>query len=322
MPVTAPHALFPAPIRATLDDLPPAAAEAIRTARPLPEEGLRRTVEAGGLRFSALEWGLADGRPLLLIHGVTSSSRTFWRIGPALAALGWRAIAPDLPGHGRTGGGEDGMGFQFAETAQLVAAFARAVFGGGAGAPFGEGASAGAGLDGRLVVVGHSWGSMIAASLPAAGLRPARIVLLDPPVLERTALQEMVDDPSSRPEASYDAALATIVDENPTWTEGDQLVKAEALTQLAAEVAIAVLLGNGDWDAGLAPLADPAAAGIPVWVVRGEDATGSLTPASWLPRLAGRIGADHVLTVADGPHSPQRTHLAATVLALLRALEG
>lgn len=308
MPVTAPHASFPAPIRATLDDLPPAAAEAIRTARPVPEEGLRRTVEAGGLRFSALEWGPTDGRPLLLIHGVTSSSRTFWRVGPALAALGWRAIAPDLPGHGRTGGGGDGAGFQFAETAQLVAAFARAVLGGE--------------MDGRLAVVGHSWGSMIAASLPAAGLRPARIVLLDPPVLERASLQAMVDEPSSRPEASYDAALATIVDENPTWTEGDQLVKAEALTQLTAEAAIAVLLGNGDWDAGLAPLADPAAAGIPVWLIRGEDATGSLTPSSWLPRLAERIGADHVLTVADGPHSPQRTHLAATVLALLRALEG
>ena len=308
MPVTAPHASFPTPIRATLDDLPPPAAEAIRTARPLPEEGLRRTVEAGGLRLSALEWGPADGQPLLLIHGVTSSSRTFWRVGPALAALGWRAIAPDLPGHGRTGGGEDGGGFRFVETARLVTAFARAVFGGD--------------LDGRLAVIGHSWGSMIAASLPAAGLRPARIVLLDPPVMDRATLQEMVDDPSSRPYPSYDAALETIASENPTWPEGDQVAKAEALTQVAAEAAVAVLLGNGDWDAGLASLADPAAAGIPVWVVRGEDATGSLTPASWLPRLAGRIGADHVLTVADGPHSPQRTHLAATVLALLRALEG
>lgn len=308
MPVTAPHASFPAPIRATLDDLPPAAAEAIRTARPLPEEGLRRTVEAGGHRLSALEWGPAHGRPLLLIHGVTSSSRTFWRVGPALAALGWRAIAPDLPGHGRSGGGGDGLGFRFAETAQLVAAFARAAFG--------------REVDGGVAVVGHSWGSMIAASLPAAGLRPARIVLLDPPVLERAALEEMIDDPSSRPEASYDAALATIVAENPTWSGGDQVAKAEALTQLEVEAAIAVLLGNGDWDAGLAPLEDPAAAGIPVWVVRGDDAAGSLTPASWLPRFANRIGADHILTVADGPHSPQRTHLAATVLALLRALEG
>jgi hypothetical protein len=70
----------------------------------------------------------------------------------------------------------------------------------------------------------------------------------------------------------------------------------------------------------VAALADPAVAGIPIWVVRGEDATGSLTPWAWLPRLAERVGADHILTVADGPHSPQRTHVEATTLALLRAL--
>jgi hypothetical protein len=36
--------------------------------------------------------------------------------------------------------------------------------------------------------------------------------------------------------------------------------------------------------------------------------------------LAARIGAEHVLTVAGGPHSPQRTHPEATLVALLRAL--
>jgi hypothetical protein len=52
---------FPAPIRATLADLPPAAAAAIRAARALPESGTRRTIEAAGIRFSALEWGGPDG---------------------------------------------------------------------------------------------------------------------------------------------------------------------------------------------------------------------------------------------------------------------
>lgn len=41
--------------------------------------------------------------PLLLVHGVTASSRTWWRIGPALAALGWQVLAPDLRCHGRSG---------------------------------------------------------------------------------------------------------------------------------------------------------------------------------------------------------------------------
>jgi alpha-beta hydrolase superfamily lysophospholipase len=153
---------FPAPIRATLDDLPPAAADAIRSARPLPEGGRRATIEAAGIQFSTLEWGGDGSRPLLLVHGVIASARTFWRLGPALAATGFRVVAPDLPGHGQTGGGDDGRGFAFAETAGVVAAFARAAF-----------------PEDRpddVAVVGHSWGSMLAARLPAAGYRPARII--------------------------------------------------------------------------------------------------------------------------------------------------
>ena len=31
---------------------------------------------------------------------VTGSTRTWWRVGPALAEAGWRVKAPDLPAHG------------------------------------------------------------------------------------------------------------------------------------------------------------------------------------------------------------------------------
>jgi len=282
-------------------------AAAIRDLRALPEGGDRRTIRAAGIDFSALAWGPPEGRPLLLLHGVTSSARTFWRVGPALAALGHRAIAVDLRGHGRTGGGADGHGFAFVDAAREAAAVGRAAF---PGRP-----------DGALSVIGHSWGAIVAAHLPMAGLRPGRIVLLDPPVMDRAILEWMINDPSSRPDTSLDSALATIRRANPTWPEGEQIVKAEALTEVVPGAAIAVLLGNGDWDAGLVALGDPAAAGIPTWIVRGEDAGGSLTPAAWLPRFAERIGADRILTVADGPHSPQRTHLEATLVALLRALE-
>jgi pimeloyl-ACP methyl ester carboxylesterase len=36
----------------------------------------------------------------VLLHGVMSCAATWWRIGLALAARGWRVDAPDLPGHG------------------------------------------------------------------------------------------------------------------------------------------------------------------------------------------------------------------------------
>jgi pimeloyl-ACP methyl ester carboxylesterase len=81
-----------------------------------------------------------------------------------------------------------------------------------------------------------------------------------------------------------------------------------------------VLLDNGDWDGGLADLSDPAAQGIPTWIVRGDPAAGCLVPDAATLRLAAIVGADHVLTLAGAPHAPQRTHPEATMAALLRAL--
>jgi hypothetical protein len=57
-----------------------------------------------------------------------------------------------------------------------------------------------------------------------------------------------------------------------------------------------------------------------VWLIRGEPAAGGLTPDELLPAFEARIGTDHVVTLQGAPHSPQRTHLEATVAAILRAL--
>ena len=41
-------------------------------------------------------WG--DGPLALLVHGVTSSSRTWWRVGPALAGRGYLVVLPNYFG--------------------------------------------------------------------------------------------------------------------------------------------------------------------------------------------------------------------------------
>jgi pimeloyl-ACP methyl ester carboxylesterase len=92
------------------------------------------------------------------------------------------------------------------------------------------------------------------------------------------------------------------------------------LTQFDVRAVLAVLVDNGDWDGGLAALEDPAARGVPVWLIRGEFATGGLIPEVAVPAFVSRIGGDHDITIAGAPHSPQRTHAEATVLAILRAL--
>jgi pimeloyl-ACP methyl ester carboxylesterase len=290
-------------VTATAADLPPAVAHALAAERlaeaPPGEPG---GVESGGLRWATRTWGAPGDPPLLLVHGVTSDAGTFWRLGPALAAAGLRVVAVDLPGHGGTGHWQGHH--RFGETSRELAAFIRA-----------------AELDvPDIAVLGHSWGGMIVAGLPAAGIRPRTLILLDPPHLTLERLRALTESPTEQLYATPEAARAAIRAENPTWTEGDVDAKAAGLTRFSPEGVLTVLLENGPWDAGLAALADPAGAGIPTWYVIGEWHAGGLIPGHAVSRLAARVGADHVLTVAGGPHSPQRTHPEATALAILHAL--
>jgi pimeloyl-ACP methyl ester carboxylesterase len=283
---------------ATTTKLPAAVAAALGH----PPRGERITIEAVGIPFSALTWGAPSDRPLLLIHGVTSSAANWWRVGPALAASGRRVVAVDLPGHGLTGHWVGHV--RFRDNAADVAAFARA-----------------AGLvHDDLQVIGHSWGAMTAAALPVAGLRPATLVLLDPPFLPLALISLEASDPHQRTYDDLDEAIAAITAANPAWHPLDVRARADALTHVDEAAARSVVLENGDWDGGLADLADPAAAGIPVWVVRGEQATGSYLLDAGLPAFEALIGKDHIATIAGGPHSPQRTHPVETTAALLHAL--
>jgi pimeloyl-ACP methyl ester carboxylesterase len=276
---------------------------AVAAALDDPTPGERVAIDAAGIPWSALTWGHPDDRPLLLLHGVTSSARTWWRVGPALAASARRVVAVDLPGHGRTGHWTGRASFR--QTAADVAAFARA-----------------AGLvDEDLQVVGHSWGSRVAAALPAVGLRPATIVLLDPPAIPLAIIGLVASDPNQRRFADLDAAIAAVRASAHGWHEGDIRAKAESLTEVDEVAARSVVLDNGDWDGGLAELQDPAAAGIAVWVVRGDPTAGGYLPDGWLPRFDAVLGPGRVHTVHGAPHTPYRTHPVEVTAAILRALD-
>lgn len=289
---------FPEPVAATQADLPPRVAAALEQ----PTPGRRGVVRAAGIPFAIVEWGARTDPPVLLVHGVTSLAGTWWRIGPSLAAARYHVVAVDLPGHGATGAWTGRH--RFIETAADLSTFIRA-----------------AGLDGtELRVVGHSWGALVAAHLPAAGLRPRALILLDPPALPASLMATMVVDPVERHYDELDEATRAIRTAYPSWSDGDVDAKAEGLTSFEEAAVRAILLDNGDWDGGLAALADPGASGIETWLVRGEPAAGSMLPEQALPAFAEQIGADHILTIADGAHSPQRMHPEATLAALLRAL--
>ncbi len=64
------------------------------------------------MRLAFESWG-EEGRPLaVLVHGVTASSRTWWRVSPWFAENGWRAVAVDLRGHGKSPRAAYGLGVE------------------------------------------------------------------------------------------------------------------------------------------------------------------------------------------------------------------
>jgi pimeloyl-ACP methyl ester carboxylesterase len=283
---------------AEFHDLP----EALRPVFEEPPLGRSSVVEAAGYSWHQLEWGEPRDAPVVFVHGVTSNAETFWRVGPCIAATGRRVIAVDLPGHGRTGGWRGRH--RWIETAIDLAGFIHAST-----------------LDsGDVPIVGHSWGAMTAASLPAAGFRPERLVLLDPPAVSVAELIPWTEDPTEQRYERMADAVDAIRASGVSWSEGDVMAKATGLTQIDVAAVRAIYLENGDYDAGLAALSDPAARDVPIWIIRGDPAQGGLIANERVPALAARVGPDHLLTIPGASHSPQRTHPEATILAILRAL--
>jgi lipase len=106
------------------------------------------------------EWGDRDAPPVLCLHGVQAHGLRFRRLAEDRLAEGYRVLAPDLRGHGRsTWEPPWSLGQHVADLMETLAA---------------------AGVD-RPTVVGHSFGGRLTLELTAAGI-VERSVLLDPAV--------------------------------------------------------------------------------------------------------------------------------------------
>src|SRR5918998_552832 len=91
--------------------------------------------------------GTEERGTAVLVHGVAGWHRTWWRVGPALAERGWRVVAVDQRGHGRSPRLAGSV--TVADWAADLAAFVE-----GQGPP--------------VMLVGHSLGGAVAAELIAA----------------------------------------------------------------------------------------------------------------------------------------------------------
>ncbi|MER7755131.1 alpha/beta hydrolase [Kitasatospora sp. NPDC097643] len=113
--------------------------------QPAPSADLRhRTVEAPAGRLHLVEQG--TGPLVLLVHGFPESWYSWRRQLPALAAAGYRAVALDVRGYGRSSKPAATDAYRMLDLVEDNVALVRAL---------GEK---------RAVVVGHDWGSSIAAA--------------------------------------------------------------------------------------------------------------------------------------------------------------
>ena len=65
------------------------------------------------------DWGDIDATPLLAVHTAGQSGVQYRHVAADLAALGYRVIVPDLPGHGRTEPAKNGPVTDLGEYAQF-----------------------------------------------------------------------------------------------------------------------------------------------------------------------------------------------------------
>ncbi|MGI5353204.1 alpha/beta fold hydrolase [Streptomyces sp. CA-250714] len=171
------------------------------------------------MKLNVHERGTGD-KVALLIHGGMADHRTWHAVEDHLLGLGYRVVAPDLRGHGRSPRGE--------YRAELLAD------------DLVENLPAGA-----QVAIGHSLGGL-ALALAVDRLRPARAVYSDPgfllgnvPAAATAAMREMV----------ISSTAESIRERNPRWSPED----------VAAEVAgfalfdVAFLDGVAQFDSDYLP---------------------------------------------------------------------
>ena len=193
-------------------------------------------------------------RPLaVLVHGVTSSSRTWWRVGPALAGRGFRVLAVDLRGHGASPRAVAGLSL-----ADLAAEVAETVGG-----------------DPVELLVGHSLGALVALEL--VGRRPgfaSRLVVEDPPgpgSVDWPALAAGIEADTGRAHTDPAALRRDLEAANPTWPPGEAERRLADLADCDGRAVAAALRGGVAFD--LAALL--AAANLPTLLLLAEEALGS-----------------------------------------------
>lgn len=228
----------------------------------------------------------ADEAPLaVLVHGVTGWHRTWWRVGPALADAGWRVVAVDQRGHGRS------PRIAGTVTVRGLAADLAAVV---------------EGLGGRAdLLVGHSLGGAVAIELAVA--RPelaSRLVLEDPPARSRVADDAWLANLERECAASIDdpeGEVARTLARNPAWLEED--ARQDVDGKQLADVRGLVASFRAEIGTRVVDLLQQVA--VPTLLLLADEGR-TVFPAAARQWLIGRLPADVTKVVMDAGHTIHR----------------
>lgn len=235
--------------------------------------------------------------PILLLHGLGADG-SVWQPFARRLAPAWAAIAPDLPGHGRSGPTSSGS-YQPAEYAADLARWRNTAF------PVG------------MPVVGHSLGALVALQLAAEyAALVTRLVLVDPPLdagEDRVDMQTTFGLRNSLP-GELEAHLRRIYPGLSEMAVAALAGQFRIASDAAFEAMLAAPAGHpegrqaaGDVQAPtLVVQADPAHGGI-----LGDDAARDLMSALPAGQLVQIPGASHAV------HASRPRELAEALLAFL-----
>lgn len=177
------------------------------------------------MELHARQWG-HGARVAILLHGMMGSSGSWNRVGPVLAARGYRVLAFDLPGHGRSPRDPnltiDGAVAAVIETTRHHSAAA------------------------PTLAIGHSYGgTILAAALEQ--LQPETTVIVDAPTSARGGRDRDEAHAAYAKEArarTFDWLRAT----RPYYSEDDARTEAEAAALFDPATAAAVsAAAGGSW---------------------------------------------------------------------------
>lgn len=246
--------------------------------------------DAGPVTLAVERWGEGDRR-VLLLHGLTSSGATWWRLADVLAANGYCVHAPDLRGHGRSPDADS----------YAVADYAGDLDPG----PW-------------ELVVGHSLGGAIAVDAIASGAIEAQRLLLIDPVLVLTARERELLAATCIAEVSEGCALDCVRREHPGWDPLDAQLKAKAARSTSVEVVRGTLDGAAPWD--FRPQAAELA--CPTVVLGGEPVHGALLAPAVGRELSAHNHGVRYRRVRGAGHSVHRDRPAAVTAAARSLLAG